>query len=742
MFPVWLWLPILLQTVLAAVLCFVPLFDLLAYEFCFASTLLCAVTAPIIGLGVGSREDQPTRALSAAMGLALVHLAPGLLLISLNAQRVRNCNYSDGMLFFLLLPCLSSLYGATLGVLIGRLFVGAKAAMRALVTAVAVLLPLGLSLYALYTQPPIFAFDHLWGYFAGSLYDESIAIDARLWTFRGATLLRILAMGALVMAWERWARLGTALVVTVLALGVGGVATYEHVLGPRLGFRVSREDLARALPIAIERPGLVVHLPPGIEAAKQAAIADDHAFRLQALLQRLDVTLTQPIHSWVYADANQKAQLMGGRGTMVAKPWLHEIHVHNPEAPHPVVPHELAHAVAAEFGSELLRVSAQHEILVNMGLVEGFAQAFTPDSEDLDLHHWARAMRELKLAPDMRSILGPAGFWTQAPRRAYTVAGSFVRYLLEAYGAAPLKAAYATGNFAAAYDKPLDSLVTGWETFLAGLTVTPREQHIAAERFRTPSIFARPCAHEIAQLSAAAERADPQTAVKLRKEICEHLGNSPAARLELSQSLRGAGDLDGFLGIANELLSSHELNAVQEAELLETKSEVLWDQGRLSDSQAAARAVLDLQISAAAERLAWVRLWAMDLKPEVGNPLLRYFGGRLAPVPAVLLLDREGTNNPGERTFPYLVARQLHRSDSCEQALEYLHAAGPHPFLAIETERLRLVADCLWRLGRLDEALAAYNAYEQHAATSGEAAVARDWAARIAWKKGQQRPKS
>ena len=63
----------------------------------------------------------------------------------------------------------------------------------------------------------------------------------------------------------------------------------------------------------------------------------------------------------------------------------------------------------------------------------------------------------------MRKISGPTGFWSESPRRAYTIAGSFVGYLLRTYGASPFKHAYPHGDFATAYGKSLDSLVDEWE---------------------------------------------------------------------------------------------------------------------------------------------------------------------------------------------------------------------------------------------------------------------------------------
>ncbi len=363
------------------------------------------------------------------------------MLISLNATRVRNCNFFDGMAIFLLLPGCTAVYGAILGVFAARLTAGMSRAIRAAFAALVVFAPLCMSLWALYNHPPIFVFDHLWGYFAGGLYDETMTIVTRLWMFRFGTGVRALAVASIVMAWERWARLGTSVVLSIVLAVLGGTYAYEIFVGPQFGFRVNRDAILERLPVRVERQRVVIHLPAGTDAALQNAVADDHAFRLQQLSALLDVKPQQSIDSYVYADAAQKALLMGGRNTMITKPWLNEIHVHEVRAPHAVMPHELAHAVAANFGSALLKISAQHELFVNMGLVEGFAQAFTPDSDELDLHHWARALTDLNLAPNMRQMLGSTQFWAQAPRRAYTVAGSFVRYLFDKYGAMPLKLA-------------------------------------------------------------------------------------------------------------------------------------------------------------------------------------------------------------------------------------------------------------------------------------------------------------
>ncbi|HET6343965.1 MAG TPA: hypothetical protein VFH51_03485, partial [Myxococcota bacterium] len=80
-----------------------------------------------------------------------------------------------------------------------------------------------------------------------------------------------------------------------------------------------------------------------------------------------------------------------------------------------------------------------------------------------------------------------------------------------------------------------------------------------------------------------------------------------------------------------------------------------------------------------------------------------------------------------------------HRAEAWDQALAALHEASPHPFPPMEAERQRLLAETYWRLGRLEAAANAWSTYQDHALTSGEAAVGADWQARLTWLKANKK---
>src|SRR5206468_5310574 len=87
---------------------------------------------------------------------------------------------------------------------------------------------------------------------------------------------------------------------------------------------------------------------------------------------------------WWYRDAAEKQRLVGAEHTQFAKPWRREIHVNDLPFPHPVVKHELVHALAAPFGAPPFGVTAHYfGLLPVAGLIEGLAVAADDPLEDL-----------------------------------------------------------------------------------------------------------------------------------------------------------------------------------------------------------------------------------------------------------------------------------------------------------------------------------------------------------------------
>ncbi len=780
------WAAFIAQTALALLLCTIPLFDLLGYEFSFVIGSAAVFTGQLVGLGFSCNGRRGLWQAARLFALASAHLLGALVVISVNMLWVRNCDYIEGLEFFLLLPVVGAVLAATLGFL-WRVRLSTWR-VRALAT---MLLPACIvlwHLWRLYSYPPIFVYDHLFGFFAGSLYDEGIKPTGTLLIFRMVSVL-----WAIVVWLFCWSKVsapsgfgptastsktpadassfntsntellaqtrrfesvrGALRPLHVRLLAFLLVAMLDLVLGARLPYRVNTDIVDAELSVEVRRPGLVIHLPSGTNQKMQAAVAADHEFRLVQLCQRLGIDtrvfLQRPIHSYIYRNAQHKARFMGGQNTMIAKPWLRQIHVHGVVAEHGVMPHELVHVLAAQFAAAPFFVSAHPvswggryfgSLSINMGLVEGLAEAYAPQRGELDLHTYARGLHDLGTMPAIERILSAEGFWQVAPGRAYTAVGSFVRYLGDTYGTDALKEVYADGNFQRAYHRSLKSLVDEWLGFIDGLDVMPRDIREAAARFAEKSIFKRPCAHVIAQLRRSARGASKLEALRIQERICAHLGRSVVAQANLAMAYARAGKKSEFMERAHNLLKRDDLPERQRYRLLEKRAEISWARNDLDQARVGFQAVFQAQLSLASERLQWVRLWALgavgsapdstevtELLQERVHHLL---SGRKASKSTLVMLEDLRHRLPQDKTIPYLLGRQL-LNENAELAETYLTWAAGHAYIPIEAERVRLLARLKSRQNKNAEALYLWKQYRELVPRSGERARADDMVQRL-----------
>lgn len=593
----WIWAAVL--AALAIGLAFVPLFDTVGYEFSFAMALAASFAAADLGAALARRltaasapgaapgepaaqtdtarhplPDGPTAGFrvvfSAAGAAALVGLAlivVPLALMALNGLRVRTCAWGFGLACYGAMTALSVVWSGALGAGLG-LLTGHR--RRVLANALPILVLLGLvihSLWRFYAAPPVFSYNPLVGFYSGNLYDEQITLDAPLLWSRlheflmlgGGLMLLAALIDAPTARPSRAARQPAGLrgfeLILCLILLLSGVLLRANA--GSLGFSLSAADLADALPGRYETAHFIIHYPPGGDIERDIAlIGADHEFRLAQVTRDLGVPPpAEKIDSYYCESAEQKAALLGARHVDMAKPWRHEIYVNHAAFPHPLLRHEIAHVVAGEFGDPLFGVSARRVLGVplffNVGLIEGLAVAADwPDhfSHPLTPHQSVKAMLEMHMAPPIQRLLS-TGFFAFSSARSYTAAGSFVRFLLDRYGAARLRQLYQSGgDFEAAYGRPAAALAGEWQRMIEAIPMPPRRAEAVRERFRRGSIFQRPCPHAVADLQSEvahlAGRGEIEQAIALERRICSDVPDEPTYLMDLGALMVRAGHLD------------------------------------------------------------------------------------------------------------------------------------------------------------------------------------------------------
>lgn len=748
------WVAAGLLLVAAAVMAFIPLFNLLGYEFCVVLAVLVSVTAPLVAIGVvrqrpaawreGIAAGQAVGSLAlraAALNLATLVLPLGIIL--LNAWRVKNCNLGEGFHFFLLLPVGGALLWTGSGILAGLLLPWRF--LAGLATMLVWLLVAALNLAEFWSGPAMDSYNQITGLVAGPITQEVLHPDTTLLLSRVHGLLwGLLALalaGALfdprmnrcrpgVLARNRRSLLaGCLLLLAALSL---------YLLGDRLGFVRSWAAVERLLAASERSEHFVIHHQPGWSAERKRLVVRDHEFRLTQVTRTLELKQSGLIHSWVFPSPAAKRRLTGAGSVQFVKPWQGNMFLNQSGFPHPVLKHELVHVVAAAFGSWPLRISSRAIIWQNVGLTEGLAVAVDWPSRPADPHRLTAALRRAGLAGDVRGLFDPLGFWTRSSRRAYTQAGSLVRFLLTGWGPLRLEQAYHTGSLEGVYPLPVSRLLDSWQEYLDGIQLQPVEVEAVKLQLGRPSIFQRTCAHEIAAIRQRARAALARGRLDLAREAWrqwqQHLPDDPdAAELQLQIAER-RGQQQRARDILARLVEREDLPRARRTLLRARLADLQWRAGEPGPATAGWRELLAAHLGEASDRLAIVKLEAAG-RDSAGGVALDFLD-RGRPHAGWLLRLREAAEEyPGWSSLWYLIGRQMFNQEHFEQALTYLERAGRegfgHPLLS--GEALRLQAVSAYRLGRRREAALRLAVLAQLPARPDDPAWAGDWLERLAF---------
>ncbi len=215
-----------------------------------------------------------------------------------------------------------------------------------------------------------------------------------------------------------------------------------------LGYAIDAGDIQNVLGGTIETAHFTIHYAktPDIERDIEL-IAADHEFRYAQVVDEIGEAPAGKLVSYYFADTEQKARWFGARNVEMAKPWRHEIYLDHRAFPHSSLRHEIAHAVASSFGDRWFGVAVRDGVLFNPGLIEGLAVALDWPGGDgpLTPHESVRALELMGMRPALRDLLS-IQFFEFSSARGYTTAGSFLRFLLDTYGAPKLRALYHSGG--------------------------------------------------------------------------------------------------------------------------------------------------------------------------------------------------------------------------------------------------------------------------------------------------------
>jgi tetratricopeptide (TPR) repeat protein len=677
-----------------------------------------------------------------AIGAGLLIWSIPVALLALSSLRIRQCAPGEGFVFMVLGPAVGCALAACVGI-----WVGGTAKRPRLGPWFAAGIPIGATLvgfWAFYATPTVYVFGVFAGYFPGAIYDDLVRIPSSYLTYRASMVIALMSLAVLFDAlWDsssggvdlggRWrSHLGT-ITVSVVALGFVALS-YWH--GDQLGHWVSEDYLLERLGKTERGRHCVVHVPRETTHEDVQRLVQDCDFHVERTRRLVGLQSTRPVTAYFFRDQDEKKDLIGVGRTLVSKPWRSEVYLHVGGWPHPILGHEIAHAVLSEVGRGPFAIAATLGGLIpNPGLIEGAATALAWDiREDLDPDQWSRIMLDRKELPAASSVLS-IQFSALPPRRAYMAAGSLVRFLIAVRGVQALSDAYRSGEI-----EGLAELEKEWHAYLREVPVTPHERAVAEVALAQPSIFSAVCPHELAKLRAdlwADDAArDDSRAIETCRAILDIDENEAEARAVLIGALARTGRNDEALAELDTLRTWASAPKPIVAEALERYADANWTLGETGEAAALYEELLALPRTDGPARQGEVKRLALTSAPRDQELIYQILVERPSSAIVVHLAEQLAAIR-SDGLGPYLEARQLAAEGRFDLALPSLQEAKrlglPTPRL--ERELTRLLGMSYFAVGRHTESAAAW---KEHGKTGRAAsAEAQVWIERIEHARGK-----
>ena len=782
----------LVLTAAAAGMTQLPLVDDLGFEFAFLTAFIATFATGVMTLHLvngwrSSRAGSARNARLSTMLALLFGFALSTLLLPLAVMFVKSwisgfCNVPEGLAFYLLLPGISVLWSTAVALLCG---LAVERRLHATLLFLGVMFAsIGISLFRLATEPPVFVYNPIIGYFPGPIYDEVVVITSTLLTARAIVLVSVLAMVAglcacfdptvrkirpsLFLKFRGWTDGGSpdgggqdggspdggrqdgdgldggsattaaaaATGITMRALFIASLAVLAAAYAYRapLGIVIDRAHIQQTLGGHRQTDHFDIYYDLNSGTARNIdLIAREHEYQLDRIMDYLEVPPPSArIASYIYASADQKKRLMGARYTSIERPGADEMHLNDAAFPHPVLKHELVHVMSASFGNALFGGSYW------IGFHEGLAEAVDWQDAPMNPHEWSRAMRVLGLAPPVENLLSMTGFWTAASSRSYTLCGSFVRFLIENHGLDAFKRAFPNGAVEESYGRTTGELIAEWETFVDGITLREDQLRIARQWFIRPAIFRRRCPHEVAALNDRAWQAYRggryADAVGDFDRVLDLEPENPSALRGLLYGTYRLADYERTESVVAMMTERPDQTVGLLADAHLIRGDAAWKTGRNDDARRSWEAVVDLHASEAMSRAALIRLGVLDRK-QIQEATMAYLTATRGQWSLVEAVRDASDLAPDYGAGYYLTGRWHYLSGSFEQALTYLSKADALelPGEPVRQENLRLAAMSHFYLKDYEQSAETFGRLSALAGSGGVARTAEAWIDRCSW---------
>ncbi len=327
------------------------------------------------------------------------------------------------------------------------------------------------------------------GFVHGAIYDNWIPLDAGVLWARAAhacfasTILFSLAVRANVLRWS----------LTLLSFGSFLGFSIKAQTYPSQWHGLDR--LIQLMPESQEGPNFILHYQKPANEAEKKLIQNTYistGFHVGHLNKQL-MSYQRTIHIFIYPSHESKKLWFGGESTDITDVRTPSIHITAEPWPHSTLRHEIVHALSSGFAYHGLGFHP------NLAFTEGIAVALAPSDEEISLHEGAARILQSDRIPDLDHLFSPL-FWSASGRRAYTVAGSLLKFLIDRYGIPQVKLLYSGTEWSHIFAEDFENTLKLWRNFLE-VSYPPHQKAMGAEAlYRYAGLLSDSCPHSKATL--------------------------------------------------------------------------------------------------------------------------------------------------------------------------------------------------------------------------------------------------
>lgn len=468
-----------------------PLAGQLGYEYSLFTALFISFLLPFYLICFAENNDGFNKNKNEVFKSILLLVIIPLLLGIVKSFIVFPCSVKDGILFYLLFVIPNTAVSVSVSVIVFRLVKKYRRLLSFVILAAIAFLPL----IEVYFYPQVYFYNPLIGYYPGTIYDEGIPIDWLLVSYR-LIILVYFSVIAILPLYDFEKKERDFLSKVAYAAFIIIPAAVFYIYSPILGYSSDKNRITGILQQKIETKHFDIYMPRNVDAAEMKIIEIEHEYYFEELKEFFKAAPERKITSYVFADIDQKRELMGAGRADVAKPWLNEIYTELGSREQ-TLKHEIAHIFTAPFGATIFKVANNF----NPALIEGIAMAAEDDFDDLPILDVVANAYKCGFKVNLDKLFnGGFSFFTNASNLSYAFAGSFVQYLVDNNGIEKFKTLYTTGDFNAVYGKSFSALK---EEYLVKLNKNESDSNIhqAYYYFGGRSIFSKVCPRYVASES-------------------------------------------------------------------------------------------------------------------------------------------------------------------------------------------------------------------------------------------------